>query len=383
MLFKDILGEKKVKTQLISSVQNNRISHAQLFIGPEGNNKLALALAYAQYINCEQKLTEDSCGLCSSCIKYTTFSHPDLLLVFPVIKSSNYKQPISQQFASQWKELVTENIYLNLGDWISFFDADNKSGQQGTIYIHEAEYLQRKVALKNYEAKYRVILIWMPEKMNTATANKLLKLLEEPPKGTIFLLVAEKADQLLPTILSRLQMIKTTKIDEKIGAAFLQEKHQITIEKAMQLLNLTGGSMGKTIKIITKEDGLNYLQEFGAWMRMCYKIDIQEMIYWTDAIAQRGRNHQKILLSYAIRMIRECLLYNFANKNLLRINENEEVFMKNFASFIHEENSIEIIEKLEESIRNINRNANAKIIFFELSLQFVKLLKVKRKFAKN
>jgi len=383
MLFKDILGEKKVKTQLISSVQNNRISHAQLFIGPEGNNKLALALAYAQYINCEQKLDEDSCGLCSSCIKYKTFSHPDLLLVFPVIKSSNYKQPISQQFASQWKELVTENIYLNLGDWISFFDADNKSGQQGAIYIHEAEYLQRKVALKNYEAKYRVILIWMPEKMNTATANKLLKLLEEPPKGTIFLLVAEKADQLLPTILSRLQMIKTTKIDEKIGAAFLQEKHQITIEKAMQLLNLTGGSMGKTIKIITKEDSLNYLQEFGAWMRMCYKIDIQEMIYWTDAIAQRGRNHQKILLSYAIRMIRECLLYNFANKNLLRINENEEVFMKNFASFIHEENSIEIIEKLEESIRNINRNANAKIIFFELSLQFVKLLKVKRKFAKN
>ena len=383
MLFKDILGEKKVKTQLISSVQNNRISHAQLFIGPEGNNKLALALAYAQYINCEQKLDEDSCGLCSSCIKYKTFSHPDLLLVFPVIKSSNYKQPISQQFASQWKELVTENIYLNLGDWISFFDADNKSGQQGAIYIHEAEYLQRKVALKNYEAKYRVILIWMPEKMNTATANKLLKLLEEPPKGTIFLMVAEKVDQLLPTILSRLQMIKTTKIDEKIGAAFLQEKHQITIEKAMQLLNLTGGSMGKTIKIITKEDSLNYLQEFGAWMRMCYKIDIQEMIYWTDAIAQRGRNHQKILLSYAIRMIRECLLYNFANKNLLRINENEEVFMKNFASFIHEENSIEIIEKLEESIRNINRNANAKIIFFELSLQFVKLLKVKRKFAKN
>ena len=383
MLFKDILGEKKVKTQLISSVQNNRISHAQLFIGPEGNNKLALALAYAQYINCEQKLDEDSCGLCSSCIKYKTFSHPDLLLVFPVIKSSNYKQPISQQFASQWKELVTENIYLNLGDWISFFDADNKSGQQGAIYIHEAEYLQRKVALKNYEAKYRVILIWMPEKMNIATANKLLKLLEEPPKGTIFLMVAEKVDQLLPTILSRLQMIKTTKIDEKIGAAFLQEKHQITIEKAMQLLNLTGGSMGKTIKIITKEDSLNYLQEFGAWMRMCYKIDIQEMIYWTDAIAQRGRNHQKILLSYAIRMIRECLLYNFANKNLLRINENEEVFMKNFASFIHEENSIEIIEKLEESIRNINRNANAKIIFFELSLQFVKLLKVKRKFAKN
>ena len=383
MLFKDILGEKKIKTQLISSEQNNRISHAQLFIGPEGNNKLALALAYAQYINCEQKLVEDSCGSCSSCIKYKTFSHPDLYLVFPVIKSSTYKQPISEQFVSKWKELVLENIYVNLDDWILFFDTDNKSGQQGTIYIHEAEYLQRKLVLKNYEAKYRVILIWMPEKMNTATTNKLLKLLEEPPKGTIFLLVAEKTDQLLPTILSRLQTIKTTKINKKIGATFLNKKYQITNEKAVQLLDLTAGSMRKTMKIITEEDSVNYLEDFGGWMRMCYKIDIQEITYWTDAIAQRGRNHQKTLLSYAIRMVRECLLYNFANKNLLRINENERVFMRNFASFIHEENSIEIIEKLEESIRNINRNANAKIMFFELSLQFVKLLKVKRKFAKN
>lgn len=377
MLFKNVLGGKKIKKQLISSVKNNRISHAQLFIGPEGNNKLALALAYAQYINCKQKTADDSCGLCSSCIKYKSLSHPDLYLVFPIIKSSSNKQPISEQFSSKWKELVTENIYVSLADWISFFDAENKSGQQGAIYIHEAESLQRKLALKNYEAKYRVVLIWMPEKMNVATANKLLKQLEEPPKGTIFLLVTENEEQLLPTILSRLQTIKTTKIDEQIGISFLEEKYQIPNEKAIQLLTLTAGSIGKTIKIISEEDeSLDYLEQFTEWMRMTYKMDIQAIAHWTETIAQRGRNHQKTVLTYAIRTVRECLLYNFANKKLLRINNNEEVFIKKFASFIHEENSIEIIEKLEESIRNIDRNANAKIIFFELSLQFVKLLKV-------
>lgn len=383
MLFKEIIGNDIVKSQLIEAVNNNRVSHAQLFLGKSGSAKLALALAYAQFLNCENRESDDSCGKCLSCLKYKNISHPDLHLVFPILKKGSLKSSTSDTYVREWREFVKENVYGSLNAWIDSLGAETKSRQQGAIYKDEAISIHNKLSLKNYEAPYRVVLIWMPEQMNLEVSNKLLKLFEEPPKGTIFLLVSENIGRLLPTITSRLQTIKVPDFtNEDIVNYFGVE--MMSLEKAKQLRNLADADLGKIIDIVNeKEDNLDFFQDFSSWMRLCYKMDVGEISKWVDNIAGKGRKQQKLFLSYAIKMARECLIYNFASKSLLKTNENELAFLTKFSPFIHEENSILIIEKLEESIKAVNRNANAKILFFELSLQMVKFLKLKRKFAIN
>ena len=381
MLFKEIVGSLNTKKQLIEGVRNNRVSHAQLFSGKSGSAKLALALAYAQFLNCENRIEDDSCGNCSSCLKYNTISHPDLHLIFPVLKAGSVKNPTSDSFVNNWRAFIKENYYGSLNNWIDSFGAENKSGQQGAIYKDEAYSIHKKLSLKNYEAPYRVVLIWMPERMNLEVSNKLLKLFEEPPKGTIFLLVTENANQLLPTIISRLQTIKVPDFTAEDIVCYFGE-NVISLEKAKQLRNLTDADLGKMIQIVNdKENDLDLFQDFSSWMRLSYKMDVVGISKWVDELSVKGRKKQQLFLSYAIKMVRECLIYNFASNTLLKTNEKEYSFLTNFSPFIHEENSVLITEKLEESIKAINRNANAKILFFELSLQMVKFLKLKRKFA--
>ena len=381
MLFKEIVGNISVKKQLIEAFRNNRISHAQLFSGKKGSAKLALALAYAQFLNCENRTSVDSCGICSSCLKFNNQSHPDLHLVIPILKTKEVQKPVSDHFIGQWRDFITNNYYGSLNGWIDSFGSENKSGQQGTIYKDEANNIHRKLSLKNYEADYRVVLIWMPERMNLEVSNKLLKLFEEPPKGTVFLLVTENASQLLPTITSRLQKIKIADFtDEDIVNHFGDQA--LSLEKAKQLRNLTNSDLGKITQILEdKEDKLDLFTEFSVWMRLNYKMDIHGISKWVDNRSSRGRKQQNLFLSYAIKMVRECLIYNFGSKTLLKTNENEFAFLTKFSPFVHEDNSVMITEKLEESIKAINRNANAKILFFELSLQMVKFLRLKRKFA--
>jgi len=379
MLFKDIIGNSVVKKQLTEAVKNGRISHAQLFLGKSGSAKLALALAYSQYLNCKNKNENDSCGSCSSCLKFFNLSHPDLHLIFPVLKVSGIKTPTSDSFVNQWRQLILSNQYISINDWIESIGPQNKTGQQGAIYIDEAASIQRKLNLKNYEAQYRVVLIWMPERMNITVANKLLKLLEEPPKGTIFILVSEDVNNLLPTITSRLQ---TLKITDFIAEDIVNYFGGITLEKAKHLKNITDADLGKMIKIQQNPEGiLDLFEDFSVWMRLAYKMDVGGISNWVDKISTMGRKHQKLFLSYAIKIIRECIILNFANLSLLKTNEKEYAFISKFSPFIHEKNSVMIVEEFEKSIKSINRNANAKILFFELSLKMVKFLKVKRKFA--
>ena len=381
MLFKEIVGNLNTKKQLLEGVKNNRVSHAQLFSGKSGSAKLALALAYAQFLNCENRAENDSCGICSSCLKYNNLSHPDLHLIVPVLKVNNIKDPVSDHFIGQWRNFIMDNYYSSLNDWIDSFGTENKTGQQGAIYKHEADNIHKKLSLKNYEANYRVVLIWMPERMNLEASNKLLKLFEEPPKGTIFILVSENANQLLPTIISRLQTIKVSDFTTEDIINHFGE-NILSFEKAKQLRNLTDADLGKISQILNdNENNLDLFNDFSSWMRLSYKMDVQGISKWVDQLATKGRKQQQLFLSYAIKMVRECLIYNFASNNLLKTNENELAFLTKFSSFIHEENSILIVEKLEESIKAINRNANAKILFFELSLQMAKFLKLKRKFA--
>jgi DNA polymerase-3 subunit delta' len=381
MLFKEVIGNNSVKKQLIEAVRNNRISHAQLFSGKSGSAKLALALAYAQFLNCENRTTVDSCGICSSCLKFNNLSHPDLHLVIPVLKTKEVQKPVSDHFIGKWRDFITNNYYGSLNFWIDSFGTENKTGQQGTIYKDEANNIHKKLSLKNYEAEYRVVLIWMPERMNLEVSNKLLKLFEEPPKGTIFLLITENTNQLLPTIISRLQSIKIADFTaEDIVNHFGEQA--VSLEKAKQLRNLTNADLEKITQILEDKEGeLDLFSDFSVWMRLTYKMDVQGISKWVDNLSLKGRKQQNLFLSYAIKMVRECLIYNFASDTLLKTNENEFAFLTKFSPFIHEENSVMITEKLEESIKAINRNANAKILFFELSLQMVKFLRLKRKFA--
>ena len=381
MLFKEIPGNILVKKQLVGAVKNNRISHAQLFSGNSGSAKLALAFAYARYLNCDNKSDEDSCGKCPSCLKHNTLSHPDLHLIFPVLKVGGAKVAVSDNFVNVWRDFILKNIYGSLNNWIDTFGTENKTGEKGSIYKDEAISIHKKLALKNFEAPYRVVLIWMPEQMNAETSNKLLKLFEEPPIGTVFLLVSENPNVLLPTIDSRLQKIKTSDFStEDMIEVFKNDN--LSIERIKQLRNLTDADLGKMIELLEEDDeGIDLFDDFLSWMRLTYKMDVANIAKWVDSISTMGRKHQKLFLSYAIKMIRECLVFNFASGALLKMNKKESAFISKFAPFIHEDNSVIIIEKLEKAIKSINRNANAKILLFELSLQIIKLLKVKRKFA--
>ena len=379
MLFAEIPGNTAIKQNLIKVVANNRVAHAQLFLGNSGSAKLALALAFAQYLNCEKRKETDSCNICHSCLMYNSLSHPDLHIIFPVLKINNIKNPLSDNFISQWRERVLENPYLSLTQWYQHLGAENK---QGVIYKYEAEQLQKKVTLKNYESAFRVILIWMPEKMNHVTANKLLKLIEEPPKGTFFFMVTEDFEKLLPTITSRMQMVKTKPFKTENITNYLEQKKGLLAEKSLQIARLANGNLNTALQLSQTEiKEETHLKEFQSWMQICYKANLKELAKWTDEIAKNGRENQKEFLQYSLKLIRDCLLVNTLNESLLKTDKEETIFVRNFAPFIHGENSVSIFEKTEKAIKNIERNANPKILFYELSLQMMRLLKVKRKLA--
>lgn len=380
MLFKEIKGNNKIKEQLIESVKKNKVAHAQLFLGSRGSSKLAIAIAYAQFLNCNNQLKNDSCGECSSCVKYKTLTHPDLHLIFPIVKT---KKVTSDDFVNNFREQVNQNPYLSLDSWIDLLSGKNKTGKQGVIYKEEATSIHKKLSFKNYESKYRIILIWMPEQMNKEVANKLLKTLEEPPSGTIFLLVSENSKKLIKTILSRLQIVKIDDFSTNDIVKYFGSKN-LEIDEARKLKNLTDGDLERIIKIINKEIELvDFFEFFSDWLRLAYKKDIVGLSTWIDKISSIGRREQGLFLSYSVKMIRECLIYNFAKKELCKTNKKEKEFIYKFSPFITEENSVLIIEKLEKSLKATQRNANAKILFFELSLKMIKFLKLKRKFVIN
>ena len=382
MRFKQVVGNKKIKNQLISSVENNRIAHAHLFSGESGGSKLIIAIAFAQYINCKNKLNEDSCGDCPSCKKYENLTHPDLHLIFPVLTNSKIKKPTSDNYITEFREEVLKNPYLTLNNWFDIFSKDNKTGKQGHIYIQEIESLHNKMLLKTYESEYRIVILWMPEYMQLSTSNKILKILEDPPEKTIFILVSEKPQNLLSTIISRLQITNVTNNTQNEKEEIVRNQNIIDEDEIKNMLNIKNGNLGDTIFLLNndiKEE--NYLEEFKTWMRLCYAMRFQELIQWTNDRSQKGRMDQSRFLEFSLKIIRMCLIYNYANTNIINPTEKETVFLSKFHTFINKNNITEITKRIESSIRNIERNANPKITIFELSLQLIKLLKVNRKLA--
>ena len=374
MQFKDIPSNNRVKSQLLHAVENNRLSHAHLFTCEDGSSGLAMALAFAQYLMCENKSPYDSCGLCPACLKSEKLIHADLHCIFPVIKGKE-TSPISDHFVEEWRAAITSNPFITEEEWYLNLGNTNK---QGFISVNESNELSKKIVLKPYESSYRVIIIWHAEKMHNPASNKLLKLLEEPPEKTIFILLTSSSENLLETIVSRLQNTTIEPCDENSLTKYLVEKEAVDEKKASEISYFSSGNIGQALKLTKGSDLLEQnTEEFQNWMRMCYKARIIELASWVNIIICWGREQQKGFLQYALHMVRESLVRNFADSSIQKVRKEEEQFTKNFAPFIHENNAIEIVEEIELAYKHISRNGSSKFIFMDLTLKMVVLLHVK------
>ena len=372
MYFRDIIGQEEIKKQLIKNVQENKIAHAQLFCGGEGVGKLPLAIAYARYISCHHPSDEDACGTCPNCIKFNNLAHPDLHFIFPVVKKKSTKDVVSDDYLAEWRELVSRSPYFNLPMWLEEMGAEN---QQALIYVKESNEIIRKLSLKSSQGGHKIIIVWLPEKMNLECSNKLLKILEEPAEQTVFLLVSEEPDMLLTTIQSRTQRINVKAIDEKALQETLVNQHGLQEQDAIYIAHRSEGNYLKAIESISlNEENKMFFEMFVALMRLSYQRKIKEMKLWSEKVASMGRERQKHFLGYCQRMIRENFIYNFHDRSITYLNYEEEAFSTRFAPFINERNVMEIMNELSEAQRHIEQNVNARMVFFDFSLKMIVLL---------
>lgn len=371
MFFKDIIGQEKAKQRLIREAKEGKIAHAQLFCGREGVGKLPLAIAYARYLSCEHPNEQDACGKCPSCIKYNKLIHPDLHFVFPVIKKKN-KDTTSNDYLAEWRELLLETPYFNLNMWLERMNAEN---QQAQIFVKESDEIIRKLSLKSSQGGYKIMIIWLPEKMNVECSNKLLKILEEPPTQTIFLLVSEEPDTLLATIQSRTQRFNLYGVETEDIAKSLRDKYGIQEKDARDIADRTEGNYLKALESIhLNEENQLFFELFISLMRLSYQRKIRDLKKWSEMLSGMGREKQKHFFIYTQRMIRENFIYNFRQKELIHLTSEEQAFSVRFAPFINERNVINIMYELNEAQRHIEQNVNARMVFFDFALKMIVLL---------
>ena len=377
MQFKDVIGQSAIKQRLIASVRENHVPHAQLFLGPAGSGKLPLALAYAQYILCPNRTETDSCGVCPTCQKMQKLVHPDLHFVVPTATTKKIKSnPESDLFMEEWREYVTQNQgYVDTSSWYSFLDVENK---QGYMSVRDAASLLRKLSMKSYEGEYKIAIIWMAEKMRVETANKLLKLLEEPPEKTVFLLIAEDAEELLATIKSRTALVKIPAIEANAIEKALVERLHCQPSQAHDAAMISEGNwITACHSVQDSEEHKFFFTTFQQWMRLCFRGAYSEIIDFSANIKTIGREKQKELLDYGLRIIRNSLLFNNSLADLVMLPEDEKGFNSKFAPFVNPANLAQIAGLFEEAIRQIERNGNAQIIITDVSFKMVGLLKKK------
>lgn len=370
MQFKNIVGQQQVKEKLIQTIKNGRVSHTQLFLGAEGVGALPLALAYAQYINCAQPTADDSCGVCPSCIKFTKLIHPDLHFTFPTIAVE--KKKLSNDFIEEWRSAFTANPYLSELEWILNLDSEGK--KQGNITAEECRDIIRKLGLKPYEAKYKTVIIWLPEYLRLE-GNILLKLLEEPPPQTLILLVAQDADKVIATILSRAQTMRIPRLNEEDISRFLMEKMEADEDTANAIARIAEGSIVQATSLL-KAGHANYFELFTTWMRLCYNArrELDKVTAWVEGTAGEGREFLKSYLGYCQHMLRACFIYKFGDAKLLRLNQQELDFIQKFSAALTEDNIPLIVQLINQSTMHLERNADLKITFLNLSLYIGRLL---------
>ncbi|WP_422106656.1 ATP-binding protein [Winogradskyella sp.] len=379
MLFSEILGQKHIKNHLTKSVDSGRIAHAQLFVGPEGSGTLPMALAYAQYLLCGNSNGENTGGNDACNIKFKTLSHPDLHFAFPVTTSDKVKsKPVSSFYLEEWRQLIEQQPYGNLFDWYKLLGVDNKQGQIG---VDEALEIVKSLSLKSYEGGYKVMLIWMAEKMNTAAANKLLKLIEEPPEKTIFILIAEDEEQIISTIRSRCQILHFPPLAEEAISEALVKNYHIEKAVATKIAHQANGNYNKACDLIYQDsEDILFEKWFVLWVRSAFKAKgnksaIHDLISWSEEVAKTGRETQKKFLGFCLNYFRQALLFNYSAEDLVYLEPKSESFkLEKFAPFVHDSNIIDISDELQDAIYHIERNGNSKIILTDLSIKLTRLL---------
>jgi DNA polymerase-3 subunit delta' len=379
MLFEDILGQEYIKKHLTQSVDNGRIPHAQLFVGPEGSGALPMAIAYAQYILCANTNGENNTGNQTCNLKFANLSHPDLHFAFPVTTSDKAKsRPVSNNYMEEWRQMIKEQPYGNLFDWYKLLGVDNKQGQIG---VDEALEIVKSLSLKSYEGGYKVMLIWMAEKMNIACANKLLKLIEEPPAKTVFILIAEEEEQIIKTIKSRCQLLHFPPLSENEIEQGLMKNYGLDESVAIKIAHQSNGNFNKACDLIYQDsEDLQFEKWFVFWVRTAFRAKgnksvIHDLISWSDDIAKTGRETQKQFLHFCLNFFRQALLLNYSASKLVYLEPKTDSFkLEKFAPFVHNHNILEISDALQDAIYHIERNGNSKIILTDLSIKLTRLL---------
>jgi DNA polymerase-3 subunit delta' len=378
MEFNSVVGQTHVKEHLLDALKNGRIAHAQLFLGSPGTGGLPLALAYANLVVSHFKngsWNEEPDP--STQAKTEKFIHPDIHFVFPVNKTADIKpkHPVSNDFIHLFREALIKQPYLDIHDWYNFIGIGNS---QGLISVHESADILKKLSLKPFESYYKVMIIWMPEMLNLPASNKILKILEEPPERTLFLLVAEDSDKLLTTILSRTQIVKLDPLSDCEIAEALEQRHGATPAAAKSAAHLSSGDFHKALELLMHNEETDVHQtEFRTWMRLCFSKDVGEILKWCEKTARNNRENLKIFLEYGLHIFRESLIMNYGHPELQRLEGSELEFTQKFAPFLNSANCISMIQEFEKAITHVGRNANAKILLFDLSIQVMKLIRVK------
>jgi DNA polymerase-3 subunit delta' len=370
MQFKHIVGQAAVKQRLLNTVTENRVSHAQLFLGPEGSGGLPLAIAYAQYLSCEDKQPDDSCGICSSCRKYEKLMHPDLHFSYPFF--AKHKDDTALTFIEQWREALGANPYLSLDSWRGYLDAENK---QANINIAECHQIIKKLSFKPFESIYKILILWLPEYLDKE-GNALLKIIEEPQPNTLFILVAQNQDQILNTILSRTQLVKIPALGYEEVKDFLIAEHNQTEDAAAEIAYLSNGNLTEALTML-QQDNKGYHNLFVQWLRLCFSNKGLEVLTFVDQFAKMGRENQKNFLRYGISFIRECCLLMAGAGNLVHLPAKELETAQKMTNVLSISKAQDISTELEKAHYHVERNANPKILFLDVSLQIIKILNLK------
>ena len=377
MFFKDVIGQVELKNQLTNTAYKGLVPHAWLFCGEEGTGAFQLAFAYARYINCTDRSEEDACGRCPSCLKYNEIAHPDLHFVFPVVSLKSAKKEVCDDYLPEWraflKSQMKKQTYFTIDTWLSHLSAENK---QAIIYSAESAKIIHKMNLRIYEAKYRVLLIWAPDRMHNTCANKLLKLIEEPPANTSILMITDNLDKTLGTIVSRSRLTQVRPIQSEIITDVLKSRWSVQEDDARSIAHLSGGNYYKAVEyLMVDNDDAYFLEQFKTIMRNGWALNITAMKAFTDEMASLGRERQKSFLAFCQRQIRENFVNCLQEPDLNYMNKEEAVFAQKFNPYVNERNVVDMMDELSLAEAHIARNVNPKMVFFDLSMRITVLVK--------
>lgn len=373
MRFADVVGHQTLGAKLRESARSSRVAHAQLLEGQEGAGALALARAFAQYLTCADPGTEDSCGTCHSCQAHAKLQHPDVHWCFPFFKADGQDKATSEAHQGTWREAMLEGAYLGVEDWLERLGADRK---QLFISVDEALEVNRKLGLKSFHGGWKIWICWLPETMRVDTANKFLKLMEEPTDKTVMLFVTEHPDRLLATIRSRVQRIHVPNLSSEEAAEGLVSKWGMAQAQATSLAHVADGNLALALRMAKAGDNQPDLDRFSAWMRACWARDGKAMVEGSEAFAAMGREGQKRFLHYALHLVRQSIVGHYGAESLVRLTPSEEGFLSKFSTFIHHDNVLALRQALEDAHGDVAGNVNGKLVFVDLSLRVHRMLRI-------